>query len=293
MGIQVAKIGEFKGHQQSIYSLAVMDESHFLSVGGEGMLVKWELNSPDGTLISKIPEQLFCLAFNPKNKNCAVGTRSGSIYEFNIENMALQRQWIAHAGSVFDLLYQGDDLLSCGGDGSLKSWKANETRPDRTLKLSEKSLRCLFMDEETLWAGGSEGKVWQLSLDTFTLLSSFQAGQNSVFALSSTDSTLFTAGRDAHLHAWKEGTEQNDIAAHWYTIHALSQSPDGQYLATGSMDKTIKLWNAHTLELLKVIDHDRYAAHRSSVNKIIWLDTTHFISCGDDRMIMCFEISLT
>lgn len=268
-----------------------MDERHFLSAGGDGMLVKWEINSPDGTLISKIPEQLYCLAFNPNNKNCAVGTRSGSIYEFNIENLALQRQWIGHQGSVFDLLYQADDLLSCGEDGVLKRWKVNETRPDRVLQLSEKSLRCLFIDEGILWAGGSEGKVWQLTGDTFQVLSAFQAGKNSVFSLLKRDDILFTAGRDAHLHAWKEGTEQNDIAAHWYTIHALSASPDGNYLATGSMDKSIKVWNAQTLDLLKVIDRERYHAHSSSVNKIIWLNPTLFISCSDDRMIYSFEIS--
>lgn len=255
------------------------------------MLVKWELHSPDGTLIARIPEQLFCLAFNPDNKNCAVGTRSGSIYEFNTESQTLQRQWIAHDRAVFDLHYQGNDLLSCGEDGILKRWKPAETKPERTLQLSHKSLRCLCMDEETLWLGGSEGKVWQLDGDSFFIHAEFQAGKSSVFALLKHQDILYTAGRDAHLHTWKNGSEQNDIAAHWYTIHALGMSPDGHYIATGSMDKTIKLWNPHTLELLKVIDHERYAAHRSSVNKIIWLNNTHFISGSDDRMIYGFEIS--
>lgn len=255
------------------------------------MLVKWDVNARDGTLISRIPEQIYCLAFNTKNKLCAVGTRAGSIYEIDTESLLLRRQWIAHSGAIFDLHYSEEELLSCGEDGRLKRWKPGETTPDRILELSTKSLRCLAIEEEKILVSGSEGVVWQLDGDIFSVLSHFQASSTSVFALAVNEDILFTAGRDAHLHAWKGEKEEHDIAAHWYTIHALSLSPDGKYLATGSMDKSVKIWDAQSLELLKVIDRERYEAHSSSVNRIVWLDTRRFLTCSDDRMIYCFEIS--
>ncbi|MDX5321951.1 MAG: WD40 repeat domain-containing protein, partial [Bacteroidota bacterium] len=62
MGIQVSKIGEFRGHQQSIYTLKRIDEKQFLSAGGGGMLVRWRLDEQDGKLLARLPEQIFSMA---------------------------------------------------------------------------------------------------------------------------------------------------------------------------------------------------------------------------------------
>lgn len=57
------------------------------------------------------------------------------------------------------------------------------------------------------------------------------------------------------------------------------------------MDKTIKLWEAENMDLLKVIDYQKNESHQSSVNKILWIDRKRFISCSDDKKIILFEIN--
>jgi hypothetical protein len=56
------------------------------------------------------------------------------------------------------------------------------------------------------------------------------------------------------------------------------------------MDKSIKVWDAHDLTLLKVIDQTKMKAHKHSVNKVCWLSDKTFLTCGDDRMIFLWEI---
>lgn len=254
------------------------------------MLVKWKLEGQDGLLLSRIPEQVFALAYHPTKGLYALGTRSGALYEIDAENLQLVRQWQAHSGSIFDLQYINNELISLGEDGTIKRWGPDSLVPLQSVQLSPKSLRCSFYSQSSLWLGGSEGKVWELNPDNFFIKSEFQASDNSVFAIQKKGNRIFTVGRDAHLHVWIDGKEQADIAAHWYTIHALSLSPDSKYLATGSMDKSIKIWDARSNELLKVVDFERFGGHKSSVNKIIWMDPTHFLSCSDDRLIYLFSI---
>ena len=82
-----------------------------------------------------------------------------------------------------------------------------------------------------------------------------------------------------------------DITAHMYAINHISFSPDGKLFATCSMDKSIKLWDASTLRLKKIIDNARHAGHATSVNKLLWTAyENQLISCSDDRMISVWEV---
>ena len=77
-----------------------------------------------------------------------------------------------------------------------------------------------------------------------------------------------------------------------FTINHLAFSPDGRLLATCSMDKSIKLWDADTLALLRVVDRARHAGHGTSVNKLFWPGTQNrLVSCSDDRSLAVWQVS--
>ncbi|MFM6372457.1 MAG: WD40 repeat domain-containing protein, partial [Dolichospermum sp.] len=46
---------------------------------------------------------------------------------------------------------------------------------------------------------------------------------------------------------------ERTITGHSISVYSLAYSPDGQTLASGSSDKTIKLWNARTGNLLQTL----------------------------------------
>jgi WD repeat-containing protein 61 len=78
-----------------------------------------------------------------------------------------------------------------------------------------------------------------------------------------------------------------------YTINHLAFSGDGRYLASCSLDKSIKLWDPASLSLLRVLDRARTAGHGTSVNKLVWPGTQQrLVSCSDDRSLAVWEISM-
>ncbi|MFM6255842.1 MAG: WD40 repeat domain-containing protein, partial [Dolichospermum sp.] len=51
------------------------------------------------------------------------------------------------------------------------------------------------------------------------------------------------------------------LTGHSSWVNSLAYSPDGQTLASGSYDNTIKLWNARTGELLQTFTGHSYSVH--------------------------------
>jgi WD repeat-containing protein 61 len=79
------------------------------------------------------------------------------------------------------------------------------------------------------------------------------------------------------------------IPAHNYAIYAISFSPDKKYFATSSRDKTVKIWDAETFEVLVRLDKEKFQGHLNSVNKVLWMENNILLSCGDDRSILAWE----
>lgn len=106
---------------------------------------------------------------------------------------------------------------------------------------------------------------------------------------------LLTGGKDAHLNIWQVGhyDKIKSIPAHDWAIYDIAYSPNSNLFATASRDKTLKIWDSKTFQLLKVINKEKYDGHQFSVNKLIWSTYNNYlISAGDDRAIIIWEINL-
>jgi WD40 repeat protein len=106
--------------------------------------------------------------------------------------------------------------------------------------------------------------------------------------------TPFSRMGDAYLNVWnieKEYALINHIPDHNYTIYSIVFSTNMKFFATGSRDKTIKIWDAENFEMLLRIDKKQHEGHSYSVNKLFWSDFNNYlVSTGDDRAIMVWQI---
>ena len=129
----------------------------------------------------------------------------------------------------------------------------------------------------------------------FQPLFSLTGHSNSVFALgySPDEKVLVSGARDAQLNFWDSDHYllEEKIVAHMYAINYLSYRMNGRFLATCSMDKSIKIWDVQNRKLLKVIDKARNAGHGTSINKILWSTySDRIVSVSDDRTISIWQI---
>lgn len=252
------------------------------------MIVEWDMAQNDGVLFARTNAPVYALIRSGNSILC--GCNDGTVIQFDIFSKSIIRQIRLFHSSVFDIADTGEHYLIAFENGYL-GITDHAFKAVRELRLSDESLRKILVTDDAIWMTGKDGIIRKLD-KAFNSIAEFKADDLTIFsiAISPRENFLFTGGRSAMLKIWEDAVPLKVINAHWYHIKDISFSPSGKIFTTCSMDKTIKLWDASNFELLKVIDFEKYEAHRSSVNKILWIGRNRFISCSDDRTILCFEI---
>jgi len=284
------------GHRSAVYALSHgMTDRHVLSAGGDGWIVSWNLDAPEtGRVLASIETQVFSLVSFPEKNLVIAGNMHGGLHWIDLAQPEKTRNIQHHVKGVYDLKTHGQWLFSAGGDGALTRWSLEEMRSVESFHLSNKALRSIAVatTRSELAVGAADGSIYLLDLETLALKHILlHAHTPSVFALCYTpdEQRLLSGGRDAMLRAWDMGNANPPVLlseqpAHWFTLNHIVLSPDGNYFATASRDKTVKIWDVATLKLLRVFDPVRDGGHINSVNRLLWLPGT-LISCSDDRTV--------
>ncbi len=327
--ITVQKIETLAGHKDCVYSLEKLPEKYlFLSSGGDGQIALWNLKNPElGRLVAQIPSSVYAMRYFPQGNALIIGQNfEGLQMIYFEENYAPDREknksLKTTKSQIFDIeiVHNQEDknnyyAFVAQGDGVLTIVDLATFSVKKHLKISEKSLRKIAINSQKneFAVASSDNFIHIFDLQTLELKQAIEAHISSVFSLcyfpdnqennqnNNQNDYLISGSRDAHLKIWERPTEKvdyqlkTDIIAHLFAINDIDFSPCGNYFATCSMDKTIKIWDSKTFALLKVIDKARNASHATSVNKILWSDyqndsQDYLISASDDKFISVWGI---
>lgn len=299
--IQVEKLHALTGHNDCVYIVAPSGEANvFFSGGGDGMVVKWDLNNPkEGELIARLPNSVYALHAMRNSDLLIAGHNYEGIHVLDWKTKKEVSSLKLSTAAIFDLNSFENDLFIASGDGSLIVVDFESLTIRKKLLVSEKNARTIAINPIAgeVAVGFSDNFIRIFSLQDYKLKYEIDAHAKSVFALSYTPdyNFLISGSRDARLKTWdvNSGYKQSEeVVAHLFAINHISFSPSGEYFATASMDKSIKIWKANELKLLKVIDKGRHAGHGTSVNKLLWTDfNNQLISASDDRSISVWNIT--
>ena len=296
--IRVKKRYTFLGHNDSLYCLESLDDYQFLSAGSDGMVVRWDLRSPDeGEVIIKIQGSIYAMAYDRESGLLYVGENHEGIHQIDLTAKKEIRSVRLDRSQIFDLeVFDGRVWAAMESGELIRLSEKLEVLDSR--KFASQRARSIDFYGSELAVGYSDHTTRIINAETFEVSRELKAHKNSVFTsrYHPSGKYLITGGRDASLKVWDTNVDyvlRESIAAHLYTIHHLTFSKDGKYFVTCSMDKSIKLWNAYNFKLLKVIDKHRHAGHGNSVNKLLWMKYEDLlVSCSDDRTISVWEINM-
>ncbi len=300
MKCEINKYRQWMGHKGPVYTLSAIDDMHFISAGSDGMIIQWNLDGEQhGEAIAKVSAQVFCSHYLPDTHQLLLGAMDGHLYviDFNlkqcIRNIDLQN------GSVFCILSNDGYIYAGTQNGKLYLFNRSFDLVN-ILDVCDKSLRDLEMHTyiDEIYVASSDKNIYIIDTESHSIKSHVQSAQHSVFSLaySSKHKKLFSGSRDARLYEHyvnADTIQSNEIAAHLFTINDLLIDAAQELLFSASRDKTIKVWDIHSVDLLKVIDQ-KYDAHRNSVNKLLYYPKRNLlISASDDSSIMAWHLQLT
>lgn len=293
--ITVKKKAELRGHQGSIYKISSGSQPNsIITLGGDGNVVEWDLdNAEDGILKAKSDYKFFSGLYHMISNACYAGDMNGSVYQLYFDrDRGEVNAWKTHQKGTFAIAAIEGKLISGGGDGTLTKWNTDPFFPKVTNQISGDRIRALIWDKdrELIGAGSSDGNIYWVEPQNLRVVDVVeQAHESTVFSMVLANrELLITGGRDAFIHFWKYPSMEliHRIPAHLFTINDLAMSPCGRFVASGSRDKEVRIWQLADFQLVKVIDRIKCKGHVNSVNSIYWDSVTGLLATGGDDCIL-------
>jgi WD40 repeat protein len=295
--LKIERIDTFAGHRGAVYALAKgMDLHAFYSAGADGWIVQWNLQKPDlGRVLAQIQGSVYAMRLDRDAGILWVGQNNEGIHGIHLDTLARVFSIPMLNQSIYAIQFWGDQVWVASSGGLITVYDRLSHQVIKHIKSGDSNVRCLLISGDYLFAGYSDGFI-RVFNSSFELIYGLEAHKQSVFDLVIAGDQLISVGRDAHIRSWTWDSGELQafmpgVPAHIQAINAVVLSPCGRFLATGSMDKTIKIWQATDLTLIKVIDYARYGGHKHSINALIWSQYSDLLVSGsDDKQLSVWKI---
>ncbi len=281
------QIYNFQGHAHAIYAVAFAPDSQTLLTGGrDGQIRYW--NSLTGKLIRIFQAHdtatgLRDMAFSPNGFQLATAGFDNTVKLWEFASRKLIHTFIGHTEWVHSVSFSADGLylFSGGFDQLVKVWDTTLTYhpPAET----ESTAKAAPLEDEVEEPVTDEFLVTEINLHTDNISSVIFSKDGNWILTGNLDKKAKLWSATNYRHSQPQDIEFNDeerlgiygrpVSAttelHTGWVFGAALSPDGHQVITGSYDRSAKLWETATGELLRTLQ-----GHRGSVRAVQFMHKT-------------------
>ncbi len=303
------QVRTFAGHEGEVVCLAFNASGKILaSAGGrgshQGEVKSWSV--ADGKLLAGqygLSDKVLGLAYSRDGK-LAAGTGDGLI---RIWDKAQSSEPIIFRGDLLrvtglDFSADGDRFASAGGSGRIHQWNSEGGQGFVTLPAPFQARSLAFSSSGRLLASAGRGlagdgavKVWDL--DQRRILFSLEESKGAITGLAfAKDDLLAVAAEDRNVRLFdlkQKGKSPLVLSGHDDRVLAVAFDPDGSRLASACDGGTIRLWNARTGSLERVLaaDPKGVAGHKNGVVAVAFSPDGRLLASGSfDKTVRIWDL---
>lgn len=301
------------------------DTLTFATVGEEGVIKFWDAGTgaklvyQNEAPLSKDrnpASHCFQLCIRPDNDQLCAISAEHDIFLYNLPNLTLEQQLQGHLDEILSACWFNKNqclALACNSNDlkvmQIESSKCHHLKGHEDIVLCVRSVptdpMCVLSSSKDCTV-----LVWRFDAETsdHTILFKATGHTHSIhsLAVSNLDSVFFSVGEDTTLKRWcfempKAKIKKNDensivegtralianstIKAHDDRINDVAMSPNDQLVATGSKDKTAKIFSATQLKLLGTLK-----GHRRGVLVVKFSPTDQVVVTAADMCLRMWNL---
>jgi serine/threonine protein kinase len=244
------------GHQGMVAAVAFSPDGRWLACAGAGGARLWNVATGDPGPVLAGQGGAHALAFSPVAPVAASGGKDGTVCLWDTPSGALLTVLTGHTAAVRAVAFSRDGSCLAGGgaDGEVRVWNPRDGR-ELAVHRFRSSVNALdFCADEAgggasaLLFGGGGGELEIVDLD--------------------------------------QAAPRLSLRAHGEAVTAVARSEDGGLIATGSIDRSVKLWDAATGDLAATL-----RGHTEAVSAVVFLPGDFLLaSAGFDATVRFWDL---
>jgi WD40 repeat protein/tetratricopeptide (TPR) repeat protein len=262
----VKERNRLEGHGNVVWGLSFSPDGEIIASSSVDKTVK--LWRRDGSLLATFKghtNSVSCVAFSPDNKTIASASLDKTVKIWQTDG-SLLATFKGHTNSVTSVAFSpdGQTIASGSKDKTIKLWKSDGTLLRTIEQFAAVNWLSFSRDGKIIAVASDDGSVKLWSSDG-KLIANLWHSENRqpskiyTVSFSPDGETIASGGQDATVKIWsiaalKHPATQNSTQArdgellatlrgHSKLVFGVSFSNDGQTLASGSADGTVKLWS--------------------------------------------------
>lgn len=283
------------GHAGAIYDTIVDDSGFLFTTSADRFVARWNIETGEQDAFAiKLDHPAYSLSLLNRDKHLLIGSSKGNVHVIDLEKKEEIKNLAQHKTGVFSVLSNPtkQEFYATDADGYFSVWSAEDFSLKLILPLNCGKIRSMALSDEgeLLILSCQDGTTRILECNFYNEIVTLQSHKMGANVALVKDDILYTGGKDAYIRLWDWKSEKliKEVPAHNYAVYDLLDM--GENLVSASFDKTIKVWEPESLEILQRID-TKSKGHTHTVNSLSKWNTTHFVSAGDDRKIKVWKNS--
>jgi len=279
---------DINGHEGPVVSLAFSPDGQILASGGSDSVVRlWDTSTwePTGEPITDFAGAFMRLAFHPVERVLALAEctqtddflgecAESQIYRYDIDMEARVGPVMQYPGSVYELTFNADGTqLAAAG-----------------CKYFEPEYHSCINGQVGLWDVATGNPITEDFLQSeFEFTSVDFSPTQDLLAAGTCGQRRFGSCTDGQVQFWEIESQSiftQTLSQHADIVSSVAFSPDGQWLASGSWDSEIVLWEIQNVDGLFVQPvKPNFSGHKARISSIVFSpDGDYLVSGGDDPL---------
>jgi WD40 repeat protein len=222
-------VKELVGHEGTVWSGDFSPDGKTISSSGQDATIRlWDLTTGElKKILAGHTLNIWDISFSPDGNTLASGSFDKTVRIWNVTDGKLLHTIRSHTEAVVSLAfsYDGKKLVTTSDDKTIRLWNTGDWSLIYTLNVPEHAQATAFTpDDKFLLTGGRDKPAIGELLQNFF------------------GDSRYNTGVSSRLWNVKTGALLQTFAYHGNDVNDVAFSSDGKWMASGSSDKSITLW---------------------------------------------------